>query len=287
MPCKVGFLRHRNAGDLRECERAPRRQFILADAGNAGVRRRRAVRNPGVHGGQKRSHRETIIGRIRPVLRHGADRLRVCAVLRSRQKINSRIRGRRCVLLAVRRRVYERGGAPPVFVRPVGVENFRDSLGLDRVRQDPVRHAGVGFRLVGEWKDVGRIKNIEQRVPVTRGLREAVIETPAARSRHMRPKAVEHLSPLLIRVEAVIQKRAQEPAALRRSETNRAFGLAALLHVRHVIPDRGRAQAHQRRVLCLIHDFVDAPRLEPRVVLGVRAVRAEPPFDAGGKRRPM
>src|ERR1022692_4915775 len=90
---------------------------------------------------------------------------------------------------------------------------------------DAVGHAGfgVGFRQVGEGKDVGRVEGVEERMSVAGGLREAVIETTEAAAGHVGHHAVEGCLAALIVVESVLEELAQEASALRDAEADDAL----------------------------------------------------------------
>src|SRR5438128_9508820 len=93
----------------------------------------------------------------------------------------------------------------------------------------------IDFRLVGERKDIGWEKYSHGRLRVARRLGEAVIKTAAAGPRYVREHAVESDATILIGVEALIQKVAQESSVLRD-----AFA-----------EDAGRRRDGIRRVLCV------------------------------------
>ena len=192
----------------------------------------------------------------------------------------------RRVARAVDRRVNERGGAAPVFVFRIRVEDLRQQLGRSGVREQAVgdTRLRVALRDVGERKDVGRIEEVEIRVAVPRRLREAVIEAAAAGARHLCDHAVEHLAVAFVLVEAVVEVRAKKSAALRNAERQRTVyragrnrqraGRRVLQHRDHVA-DRCRPQPHERRVLRGVDHLVDLVRLELR--RHVDACRHPPP----------
>jgi hypothetical protein len=92
------------------------------------------------------------------------------------------------------------------------------------VRQEAVSDAGlwIFLRDVREWKDVGRIEEVDERVAVARGLRETVVEAAAAGAGNLRNHAVEDFPVVLAAVESVIQVGPKESAALRDAESRRA-----------------------------------------------------------------
>src|SRR5262245_52331339 len=117
---------------------------------------------------------------------------------------------------------------------------------------------------------------------VSRGLREAVIEAAASTAGDVRQDAVEHLPALLIGVEAVVEKRAQESPALRDAEAVGVLDEAALVgqsrHVvartvlekRHEVADRGGSEPNDRGLLRRVHQFVNFAGLEAAFERDVR-----------------
>ena len=84
-------------------------------------------------------------------------------MLAGREQVTADVGRKPRVFRAVDRRVIERRGAAPVFVRGVGVEDVGLKRRLGRVRQQPVGHAGFRIVLlgVGERKDVGRVEEVQ------------------------------------------------------------------------------------------------------------------------------
>ena len=73
----------------------------------------------------------------------------------------------------------------------------------------------VGFKGVGERKEIDRIEDVEELQRVARRLPEAVVERSAPRAADLIEHAVEHAPSLFVRVEPLIQKMPEKPAALR------------------------------------------------------------------------
>src|SRR5580692_5609355 len=100
----------------------------------------------------------------------------------------------------------QRGGAPPIFVRTITVENLRHDVRRYRLRQQAV--------VIGERRDVGRIKDVQEGMAIARWLRESSVEAAAPRARDYRPHSVENSRVFLILVESVVKEAAQKSAAL-------------------------------------------------------------------------
>ena len=189
------------------------------------------------------------------------------------QQKGSDIRHHRHVFQPIDRRMEQRRGASPIFIRRVGVEDLRHELGFQFVREQAVASARLGIELrhIAERKDIRRVKEIQIRMSIARGLCEAMIEAAAAAAGHVRHHSVERLSMRFVFVEAVIKIRAQKTAALRNTERDRLpdvalfdrqFRSAAILQLRNRIADRSRTEADDCRILRFVHDFIDLVFLE-------------------------
>ncbi len=217
--------RRRDARHLRELQLVRSHERAVGDFRIAARRGRGAVGRPAIHVEQERLHRPSVVERVVALL---ADRLRwreSCGpVLSGRQEVDPHVVHERRVARAVDRRVDERRGAPPVLVLRVRVEHLRQQLRRSRVRQQSI--GGARFRIfldrVRKWKDVGRVEEVQIRMAIPRRLREPVIEAAAAGPRDMGDHTVEHLAIALVSIEPVVQVRAQEAAALRNAESDRA-----------------------------------------------------------------
>src|SRR6185503_14011061 len=110
--------------------------------------------------------------------------------------------------------------------------------------------------------------------------REAMIEAAPARACDVRPQSVEDAVALFVGIEAIVEKLAQEAAALRSTEADGSLRLAMLLHISDVIADGGRAQTRHGRILCGIDHVVNAARLEARGVFDTSSTGLELPLIA-------
>src|SRR5437879_11161948 len=97
---------------------------------------------------------------------------------------------------------------------------------------------------------------VEERVGISRRLREAKIEAAARGAGDVCQHAIEHPPVALVPVEAVVKERAQKTAALRNPETVGAFQkvplvtkdgdiVSAVLQKRDYVTHRGRSQPHE------------------------------------------
>ena len=109
-----------------------------------------------------------------------------------------------------------------------------------------------------------------------------MIETSPPGPAHVRPDAIKDLPLLLVLVETVIEKEAQEPAALRDAKPDgapdmlvwvakRIRALSAVLQQREEVAHGRRTETHDGRVLRLVHHVIKLPRLESRVHFDIRA----------------
>src|SRR5205085_10437675 len=100
-----------------------------------------------------------------------------------------------------------------------------------RSRQQGIRHVRlrIGLLKIREREKINRIEDVRDRLAVPRGLRKAHVETPTARTGDVRPDSIEHFAILLIGVEAVVNKMAQQPPALRCPEADRTLDELALI----------------------------------------------------------
>src|SRR5260370_563527 len=116
-------------------------------------------------------------------------------------------------------------------------------------------------------------------MPVARRLPKTNVEPAPSGARDVRPYTVEDAAALLVLVETVIEKSAEESAALRNAEAQSALDVAAqrgfhasIFQKRDSIADRSRAKTDHHRVLGVIDDLVDFARLESGVHLRVGRV---------------
>src|SRR5688572_10930971 len=140
------------------------------------------------------------------------------------------------------------------------MEDVRLKRRLQGVCQQAVSEPGlrIGLLGIGERKDVGRVEEVDERMRVARGLREAMVEAAAAAAGDVRHHAIEDLAMHFVFVEAVIEIGAEETAALRDAERDAALDgsarqaelrSAAVLDLRDRVAHRRRAHAYERRIL--------------------------------------
>ena len=238
--------------------------------------RQRAVRGPAIHREQQRLHGPAVVERVVPLLSDGLRRRkRRRAMLAGGEQIDPDVVHHRRVARSVHRRVDERGGAAPVFVFRIRVEDLRQQVGRSRVREKAVgdTRLGVALRDIGERKDVRGIEEIQVRVAVPGGLCETVIEAAPARSGNLSDDAIEHLAVAFVPVETVVEVSSEKSAALRNAERQRAVdrpgrnrpraGRRVLQHGDHVA-NRRWPQSHERRVLRGVDHLVNLAGLELR-----------------------
>ena len=110
------------------------------------------------------------------------------------------------------------------------MEDLRHGAALLGAHEQAVGEAGLGVSLlaVRERKQVDRKEDVEELQRIARRLGETMVERSAPGASNLVEDAVEHPPPLLVLVEALIQKVAEKPSALR-----------------HAPPD-GAAQARRR-----------------------------------------
>ena len=117
---------------------------------------------------------------------------------------------------------------------------------------------------------------------VARRLREAMVEAAAPGAGDVRNHAVEHLAVAFVAVEPVVEIRAQEPAALRHAERERARDrrrrdrpgvCRRVFQHRDHVADRRGPEADDRRILRRVDDLVDLAGLELRRHIHARCIR--------------
>jgi hypothetical protein len=99
----------------------------------------------------------------------------------------------RSIVTTIGGRVNQRGGAAPVFVRGVGEKYLRDDAFRDGAVEQAAFVSGdrIGFRLVGERKNVRGKEHRGGRLRVARRLSETIVEASAACARDVSEHAVE------------------------------------------------------------------------------------------------
>src|SRR5260370_32660514 len=130
---------------------------------------------------------------------------------------------------------------------------------------------------MGGRENVRGVEGVMNGVGVAGGLGEAQMETAPASPGHMGPYAVKYFPALFVRVEAVIEERAEEPAALRRTEAYSALHFSVLPDVGNVVAHRRRAQPCERRIFGGVNNLVVSAGPESRRVFDVASIRRKAP----------
>ena len=124
----------------------------------------------------------------------------------------------------------------------------------------------IGFACIGERKEIGRIIERRKALAIARRLCEPVVESAAPRARDVGHHAIERDRPGLIGIEALVEEMAQEPAALREAEADRALHrrerARIVLEVTHDIAHGREAEAAHDRIFCDVDEFVYVVRRE-------------------------
>ena len=205
-------------------------------------------------------------------------------MLRAGEEIDTDVRRWRDVLRPIRRRVHERREAivAPIFdsrvriehprligARPVVVEQALDAA-RKRVAQCRIR----------EWKSWGR------RLALI-GTGATLVDAQPGAARNVRHDAIEHLTPALIGIEAVVQERPQKAARLRGAERigvlHRRQRARDVLEPRRRVAERRQAGAGDRQVDGARRDFVHPPGHETALQCHLDA-RAASSCCAAGRR---
>ncbi len=133
-------------------------------------------------------------------------------MLQSGKKIDARIFARRRVFQSIGGSVNQRSRTSPILVRSIGKESLRR-------RMRPARRVQKASRFPRLWVGLGKVGVRKQvgRKAVARRLGKAMVEAAPAGAGHMRNHAIHHLASLLVGVEVLVKKMAQESAALRYS----------------------------------------------------------------------
>ena len=289
-----------HAGDGGEPEVLRRHRGARLHAGVAARRRFRPAPAPLVHGEQQRPLAPAEVVRVRRLLPDGDLRREPPRpVLGAGVEIDPRVVGDYRVFRGVHRGVDQAGGAAPVLVGGVRVEDPGvEPLALAGEQSFGAAGFRVGLLDVGEREDVRRVELVEVGVGVAGGLGEAVVETAAPAAGHIGDHAVEDPAPALVAVEPVVEEGAEEPAALGDAEAEGAVEVvradaervgAVVAEAADQVADPRRAEPHQRRVLRPVHDFVDAVGLEAaldpdRAVVRDRGAVLDPPEAPPGPR---
>ena len=130
-------------------------------------------------------------------------RARGRTVLRPAEDVYAHLRRDVAVPLSGRVGHHQRAAAVPILRRAVEVHHLGQRSGGARPAQDAVAAARerVGLVAVGEREDVGGIEMPGVLGVRARGRGEAVVEESLPAARDHRHQAIEHLPPLLVRVE--------------------------------------------------------------------------------------
>ena len=224
----------------------------------AAVGRLLALAHPGVEGGHQPALRPGVVERVaRKLAAAVARRQRARAVPRAGDVVDAHVGRVGQIGRAVHRRVAQRPEPALVPVLGPGVEgeDLRLEAGRD-ARAQAVALAGdrIGRHLVqeGELRFGEHAERVQQR--------EALVEAGQARAAGLDERGVEHLAPLLVDGEAVVDDLADGAAGLRRSvhvgEPARRDDARLVLHRRGHVADRGEADAGHRRILRLERHLV-------------------------------
>ncbi len=258
--------------------------------GVGGGGRLLAVLEPSVHIAEEGAEEEAVVVGIGGVAGDGGGEGEAAgAVLGSGEEIDAGVGGERGVGGAVGSDVDEGGGAAPVFIRAVGVEDFGDDGGGGGAVEQAGAGAGdgVGFGEIGEGEDVDGVEEIEEGACVAGGLGEAVVEVAAAGAGDVGPEAVEDDAAALVGVEAFIEEVAEEAAALADAVADGAMeggggiaergGRAAVFEEGDEIANGGGAEANDGRVGGGVEDLVDEAGFEAALEGDGGAVGGEAP----------
>src|SRR5207237_3439670 len=119
------------------------------------------------------------------------------------------------------------------------MKDFRRRAAALRAREQAVDDARVriGFRSVGERKQIDGEEDVEVLQRVARRLAEPMVERSAAGAADLIEDAVEHAAPLLVLVEALIEKVAEEASALRDAPADRERHAARRILLARIVLD--------------------------------------------------
>src|SRR6202521_1035099 len=297
MVSQVHFMRCIDARNTRKCPFAHRHQLAFRDSW-IGVRRWwRSIFHPLVHVGDQRApeplDRIRIVSLLGGELRRASRSLlwwkRGGKMLQSGEKIDARIFISRRVFQSVGGGMNQRSGTAPVFIGSIAEENLWRGVRLACSIQKACGFTGlrVSFGEVSVGEHIRREEEAGHGLRVTRGLRESMIETAPARAGHMRNHAVYHLSPLLVGVEVLIEKMAEEAATLRNSyridAADRSRGLGIVLEIREEIADRSQPGAHNHRVFRFIDDLINFARQKTAIQVNEMRIAQNLAFHGTGK----
>ena len=192
------------------------------------------------------------------------------------------------VLPAVGVRVDERGVAPVILRRGIGVEGAEPAPARVEPRMERVLHAGVRIApgLVGEREEVRH-----HVVPVLRVLPEALVELAPHPARHIGDDPVDGLAPVLVEIQILVGERAQQAPGLRAPigigpvqapRRRMPRGRVAVLEPGHAVAQRGHGEAEHRRAHRGVRDLVQAAFLEAAVEVNARRIGNDAPgLDTG------
>ena len=165
----------------------------------------------------------------------------------------------------------------PVFARRLRMKNLGHGVRRPGCLQDAVGLAAerIGRVAVRERKIVGREAVLVVLAVRPRRRGKPLVEKAQAAAGDVRDHAIQHLSALLIGIEAVPQKMPQAAAALRRAKRQRPIHqrlailpqqrvllARAILQRRHDIANSRQPRPLHQRPFGLIHDFINPARLQ-------------------------
>ncbi len=176
--------------------------------------------------------------------------------------------GDRGILLSIGAHVNESRHPAPVFISCVGEEYSRHNLvsssAIEQARS-LARH-GIFFGLIGKGKDIRGKEDRGSGLRVARWLGETVVKTAAACSGYVGQNTVERDPSFFIRIEALVEKVAQETPVLRNAfaidALRRCNGVGIVLGIGSKVTDGGEATARHDRIGDDIDVFVYLSRLE-------------------------
>src|ERR1700676_445583 len=202
-------------------------------------------------------------------------------MLQASEHVDTNIFGDLCIVRTVWRNVNQRRGAAPIFVRGVGEEYFRRGVRSVSSVEQTSGLAGlrIGLGKIGERKKIGGKEDAGERLSVARRLRETMIETLSAGTRHGGGDSVLHLPALLVGVEILVEKMAEKAPTLRNSDSVDALygcrGLRIVFQIGEEIADSSQAEASDDWILPFVNDFIDFAGLKSAVEMNEMRIGRE------------
>ncbi len=144
-------------------------------------------------------------------------------------------------------------------------------MDLFEASSKPASFAGIriGFRKIGEGKQICRKENAGERLSVARRLRKTMIEAASARAGDVSDDAVHHLAALLVGVEILVEKMTEKPPALRNTDSVDALyrrrGLRIVFQIGEKIADRSKAEASDDGIFRFVNDLINFAGLKSAI----------------------